>query len=54
MKLRKREVNWRRLLEKYLALVEGAEGTNFLWDWDWSRKDWEALRSLRPGLPERS
>ena len=42
MKL-KRDTNWLRIFRKYVRLVGEVEGTEFLWDWDWSRKDWKAI-----------
>ena len=44
-------IDWRRMFKKYVGIVGEHEGVDFLHDYEWSRKEWEALCELFPGLP---
>jgi hypothetical protein len=48
VRLRKRDLDWYRMFEKYAYVVADNEGVFFLDRHNWSRKQWAAIRDMLP------
>lgn len=47
-------VDWEQIFKKYIMLVIRSEGTDFLFERDWSPEEWQAIKKLDEGATNKT